>query len=157
FDVRVCESPIGITAATLRDFDAVVDDYAGPPLGADSDQAIVNFVASGKGLILTQSALRSMTGRLTSSPKLSAAIQASVANSPSGETQTASGFVDVKFIRPDHPFVRGMKKEFRTADDLGQRLALPPEVEIIATGDKGEPVVFGSTLGKGRVFCTALG
>src|ERR1700680_4766517 len=30
FDVRVCESPAGLTDRTLADFDVLVDNYAGP-------------------------------------------------------------------------------------------------------------------------------
>lgn len=157
FDVRVCESPVGLTTRTLRDFDAVASNYAGPPLGDDSDQAIINFVESGKGLILTQRALRWMTSRQAPSPRLSAFIKASTAELPSESRSATSGFLDVKFVHPDHPIARGMKSEFKTAADSGQRLVLPPEIEVIATSGKDEPALFGSTFGKGRVFCTVLG
>src|SRR6185312_9194004 len=54
FDVRVCESPVGLTGSTLADFDLLIDDYAGPSLGIETERAIANFVESGKGLIVTQ-------------------------------------------------------------------------------------------------------
>src|SRR4029077_17469784 len=62
FDVRICESPVGLTARTLADFDVLVDDYAGPLVENDTEKAIGSFVESGKGLVVPPGALRSSTG-----------------------------------------------------------------------------------------------
>src|SRR4051794_24094053 len=50
FDVRICESPVGLTAQTLAEYDLVVVDFAGPTPGGEIEAAIAGFVASGKGL-----------------------------------------------------------------------------------------------------------
>jgi type 1 glutamine amidotransferase len=157
FDVRTCESPAGLTARTLSDFDAIVSDYAGPPLGADSEEALVKFVESGKGLVLTQAALRWLVSRDAPAPRLAAIVKASAAELPRDKQPASAGFLDVRFLRLDHPIARGMNGEFKAADALDQRFALAPEVEVIATCAKDEPVLFASTFGKGRIFCTALG
>ena len=62
FDVRVCETPAGLSARTLADFDVLVDDHAGAALGSDTEGAIARFVESGKGLVLTHAALGSRPG-----------------------------------------------------------------------------------------------
>ena len=59
FDVRICESPAGLTSRTLADFDLLVDDYAGPSLETTTEDAIAGFVESGKGLVITHGALAS--------------------------------------------------------------------------------------------------
>jgi len=43
-DVRVCESPAGITGETLAAFDVVLDDYPGPGLGRATEEALAAFV-----------------------------------------------------------------------------------------------------------------
>jgi type 1 glutamine amidotransferase len=91
------------------------------------------------------------------SARLSAVIKASAAERPIDSGGPAAGFLDVKFLLPDHPIARGMKGEFKTADALDQRLVLPAELNVIATAGRDDPVLFGSTFGKGRIFCTALG
>src|SRR6266568_3784364 len=57
FDVRVNESPAGLTAKTLTGFDVVVDDYCGPRLGNEAEKALEAFVGSGKGLVVTHGGL----------------------------------------------------------------------------------------------------
>jgi len=51
FDVRVVEEPAGLTAQTLAVYDLVVSDYCGPRWGAATEQALVDFVRAGKGLV----------------------------------------------------------------------------------------------------------
>src|SRR5260370_936851 len=57
FEVRVNESPAGLTARTLAGFDGVADDYSGPRLGTEADNALEAFVRAGKGLVVTQGGL----------------------------------------------------------------------------------------------------
>src|SRR5712691_11451011 len=66
FDVRVSESPAGLTTKTLAGFDVVVDDYSGPRLGTEAEKALETFVAAGKGLVVTHGGLAgSEFGKLT--------------------------------------------------------------------------------------------
>src|SRR5712675_1190775 len=47
FDVRTCESPIGLTAESLAGFDVVVADYLGSDLGTSTEKAVEEFVRGG--------------------------------------------------------------------------------------------------------------
>src|SRR6185436_20163346 len=63
----------------------------------------------------------------------------------------------LKTVRPEHPVMTGLKSPLRTADRPLAGLKILPAAEILATTDKAEPLLFASTHGKGRVFCTVLG
>jgi type 1 glutamine amidotransferase len=160
FDVRLCESPVGLTAKTLGGFDAVVDDYSGPRLGTDTEKALETFVNAGNGLVVTYGGL------------------AAAARPQSGE-QTWAGFAKLtevswpinnalgsdapfrmlalKTVRPEHPVMQGFQSHLRTADQPRRGFTLLPGAEVLATTDKDEPLLFASSSGKGRVFCTTLG
>src|SRR4051795_8876621 len=56
FDVRICESPAGLTARTLADFDVLVDDRSGGSLESETEDAIARWVEPGKGLVLPHAA-----------------------------------------------------------------------------------------------------
>ncbi len=62
FDVRVSEAPAGITAATLAQYDLIVVDYQGPRWGAVTEKAVVDFVRSGKGLLVFHGSAYGFTG-----------------------------------------------------------------------------------------------
>jgi type 1 glutamine amidotransferase len=144
FDVRVCESTDGLTAATLTPFDLVVV-ATGLARGGETEKAVVAFAAAGKGLVITRETL-----------------------DPAGDWPLTSRggprrpvrFLDVKMARPDHPIVQGMGAAFRTPDSVPGGLAASPGAEVLATVD-GEggtvPVLAASSLGKGRVVALALG
>jgi len=173
FEVWICESPPGLTARTLADFDVLVDDYAGPSLGSDTDKAIAGFVESGKGLVVTHGALGSFTAMHTASiPKQQNRIEparmvpAYWPATPTSDEHPPVHFFEVKIARSEHPIVRGMKSRFRTADAIPRGMSTHPTAEVIATdsGDatnggsgKDVPVLLASSHGMGRVFCTALG
>jgi type 1 glutamine amidotransferase len=150
FDVRLCESPAGLTAKAFEGFDLLVDNGAGLTPGDDTEEAIANFVKSGKGLVVTRGGL-------------------GVSVSPEFWPARASGRADpdVKFLdvlaRREHPIVAGMNARFRTADSLPPGIIVHPDSETIATatsstgGNQQEPVVVASRFGKGRVVLFALG
>src|SRR5512143_3475338 len=62
FDVRVEEEPAGITAAPLVPYDLVVSDYCGPRWGAATEQALVEFVRGGRGLVVVHGAAYGFSG-----------------------------------------------------------------------------------------------
>jgi type 1 glutamine amidotransferase len=147
FDVRVCESPDGLTASTFADFDLIII-HGGLAAGSDTEKAVSAFVAAGKGLVVTRGAFE--TSYLPGLCPLSAG---------SGPRQPVR-FLDVKVARPDHPIVQGMKDAFRTADSLPGGLAARPGAEVIVTTDQGGrsvPALATSSHGKGRVVALALG
>jgi len=153
-DVRVCESPAGITAETFAAFDVVVDDYSGPRLGRATEEALAAFVDSGKGLVVTHGGLAAAE---TTWPDFAKLI--SVSRAANGPPQAILPFqlFDLKIVRPEHPIMSGLKNPLRTADRPLAGLKLFPPSEILATTGKDEPLLFASSHGKGRIFRTALG
>ena len=154
-EVRICESPAGITAETLAGFDVVVDDYSGPRPGRATEEALSAFVDSGKGLVITHGALAAATENTWPGfAKL-----ASVARRVAGTREAALPFrsFELKTLRPEHPILSGLKSPLRTADRAMTGLKQLPAAQVLATTDKDEPLLFASSHGKGRVFCTALG
>src|SRR5689334_12483368 len=51
FDVKVEEEVRGITAATLANYDLLIQYYYGPRWGETTERAIEDFVRSGKGMV----------------------------------------------------------------------------------------------------------
>ena len=62
FDVRVNEEPVGMTSDTLAVYDVVVLDYNGPRWGQTAENALVDFVRSGKGLVAVHGANWAFSG-----------------------------------------------------------------------------------------------
>jgi len=149
FDVRANESPAGLTAKALAGFDVVVDDYAGPPLGTQAEKALESFVAAGKGLVVTHGGLAG-----SDFSKLTKALWP--ANLAAG-ADTPFQLFGLKIPPSEHPVIQGLKGGLRTADQPRHGFNLARGSEILATTDKDEPLLFASSVGKGRVFCTALG
>jgi type 1 glutamine amidotransferase len=148
FDVRVCESPDGLSLSTFSPFDLVVL-ATGLAQGSDTEKALAAFAALGRGLVITHRAF-TMPGVPRDSP-LTAEVESS---------QPPVHFLDIKVSGPDHPIVRGMQSTFRTADSLPSSLAARPGAQVIATTDSGRgtvPVVASSSHGKGRIVAIALG
>jgi type 1 glutamine amidotransferase len=169
FDVRVCESPVGLTARTLADFDVLVDHRAAPAQENETEQAIAGFVAAGKGLVVTHAALGRGIGLSAPDAARPRARTESLGQSldhrpasAENSAHTPVHFLEVKIARPEHPIARGMNKSFKTADAVYRGLAVPPSAEVIATAQEGgsgkeESVLFTYAQGKGRVFACALG
>ncbi len=179
FDVRVEEEPAGVTAATLANFDVLILDYQGPRWGDATERAVVDFVRSGKGLVLVHGALYAFsgfdilgphhvaTGRFepvwTEFTEMAGGTWAGAA--PKTFHAPRHRFT-VKFTDPAHPIARGMDGTFTVTDELyhGQRLG--PGTNVLATAyddpknggsGKDEPLLWTLPYGKGRVFYTALG
>lgn len=120
FDVRVCESPIGITEETLAPFDVLVDDYSGPRLGSGTEKAIENFLQAGKGLVVVHRALNSFCGLEVLSdrpvtppiqepawPEFAKMIKGYWPAPPPGGFHAPPHFFEVKIARPEHPVMQG--------------------------------------------------
>ena len=179
FDVRISETPRGLTAETLAPFAVVVDDYAGPRWGSATEKALEAFVQSGKGLVVTHGALGSFAGseqtgepqtdavsRESAWPAFAKMIKGQWPVGPAIGSNTAARFIDVKIASPAHPIVQGVKSEFSTADQIHRAGALLPGGEVLATARDNprsgadthqEPALWVSSYGRGRVVCVALG
>ena len=178
FDVRVVEEPAGTTAATLAGYDVIVSDYNGARWGAATEQAVEEFVRSGKGFVAVHAASYAFGGL----PVL-------------GEHQTRTNIVEpawpaygkmvgahwtttpptghgprrvftVKRKAHLHPITQGMGESFTISDELYRNFALEPNIEVMATAyddpkfsgsGKDEPLLWTVRYGGGRVFHTALG
>jgi type 1 glutamine amidotransferase len=179
FDVRVTEEPTGMTAATLAAYDVVVSDYCGPRWGETAEKALVDFVKSGKGLVIVHAADYSF-GTM---PVLGDHMTSAGFNEPAwteygdmvgavwtaGPPRTGHGkrhIFQVKFTVPDHPVASGMSESFIADDELYFNFEMRPGAKVIATAfnakemngsGKDEPILWTVDYGKGRVFHTALG
>ncbi len=51
FDVKLEEEVVGITAATLANYDVLVNYYYGPRWGETTEHAVEDFLKSGHGMI----------------------------------------------------------------------------------------------------------
>jgi len=150
FDVRVCETPDGVTAKTIAGFDVVVDDCAGAGLGADTRKAICDFLDAGKGLVMTHAALGSIK---TDWPEFAKMVH------PSGASDFRLApveFAEVTLDKPEHPIVKGITGPFKIADGLYRGLSVAADADVIARSND-DAVLFTFPFGKGRVFCTAMG
>jgi type 1 glutamine amidotransferase len=139
FDVRVCEAADSLTIERLAGFDVIVDAVGVADADSQTWKSVVDFVQSGKGLVVTHGALTPVS-----------------ATKPNGDFRPSVVFFDVKTAHPDHSIVRGLPASFKTADSLESALKTTAGDEVLAT-HLDEPVLVASQLGKGRVFKTALG
>jgi type 1 glutamine amidotransferase len=149
FDVRVCESPAGLTPRSLEGFDLLIDN--GVIVGGETEKSIADFIESGRGLVVAHGALG-----IAAAPAFWPALADSRARPP-------VTFLDVTITRPEHPIVAGMNAKFRTADSSPRGVTVRGQAEVLATakdakGDgQAEPVLVVSRAGKGRVVLLALG
>ena len=179
FDVRVNEEPAGMSAATLAAYDVVVSDYCGPRWGELAEKALVDFVRSGKGLVIVHAADYTFGTMPVLGDHMT---QAGFTEPPWTEYGDMVGAVwsaanphthhgkrhifKVKFTTPDHPIAQGMGESFLADDELYFDFLMRPSAKILATAfnatemggsGKDEPILWTVDYGKGRVFHTALG
>ncbi|WP_435009557.1 ThuA domain-containing protein [Tundrisphaera lichenicola] len=162
FDVRVCESPAGQTTAMLAPYDLIIDDFTRPESVGETEAAIGEFLTSGKGMVVTHGGVdsSSLDRRDASNSAKESPVHRPV--DFQGESTSPVQFLEVRLTRPDHPIVRGMPGEFRTADALDRGLVAGPSAEVIATatdpaGGKAVPILLASSAGNGRVVGLTLG
>jgi len=159
--VRVVEDPnAALAAPKLKLWDAVIIhfmDWEVPGPGEQARENLRQFVAGGKGLMLTHFAcgawdnnewpeFRKLAGRVWD-PKL--------------RPHDPHGKFTVDIADPAHPITQGMQS-FETVDELYTCLAGEVPIHIVAKAtskvDKIDyPMAFVLDYGKGRVFHTVLG
>ncbi len=173
FDVRVCETPAGLRARTLQDFDVLVDVSGGSATRNDPEGEIARFVESGKGLVVAHGALAASTATHNLDAKKEPAgenpgktVQRCwPAFSPGGSHQ-AVHFLEARIVRPEHAITHGMPILFKIADAPPRGLVIQPWAEVLASahdeinsngGSNDQPILLALQYGNGRVFCTAMG
>jgi type 1 glutamine amidotransferase len=177
FDVHVTEDFRGTEPETLAPYDLIILNYFDgkkPELrwGGTADAALLDFVRSGKGLVVYHFAVAAFAG-WPEFEKLCAGNWR-----PEHGHHSARHDFTVDIRDEDHPITRGLKKSFlQTNDELYANLQWQPEgsFHVLATawddhklyGDRAKQPIPGAGLnqpmlwtvdyGKGRVFVTALG
>jgi type 1 glutamine amidotransferase len=180
FDVKVEEEVHGITAATLANYDLLVQYYYGPRWGEATERAVEEFVRSGKGMIALHGVTygpffgqaggnptepqRRMEGEPWNAYIDMLGMNWKIENIGHARRRT----FPVKWIDPEHPISKGLPPAFIADDELYHKIDLKPNVHILATAfddpiggrsstSKDEPMVWTVPFGKGRVVMTTLG
>jgi type 1 glutamine amidotransferase len=158
--VRIVEDPSLLASPRLKEWDVVIlhfMDWEKPGPGAEARANLKQFVAGGKGLMLTHFAcgawdgnewpeFKNLAGRVWD-PKLPA-------HDPLGKFR-------VEIADPEHPITKGMQP-FDTIDELYTCLAGEVPIHVVAKATskvdkKDYPMAFVLDCGKGKVFHTVLG
>lgn len=158
--VRIVEDPKALGSAKLKLWDVVIlhfMDWETPGPGPAARENLRQFVAGGKGLMLTHFAcgawdgnewpeFKNLAGRIWD-PKLRA-------HDPHGTFR-------VDIADPEHPITKGMQP-FETLDELYTCLAGDAPIRVVAKAtskvdQKDYPMAFVLDYGKGRVFHSVLG
>jgi type 1 glutamine amidotransferase len=146
FDVRVNEEPTGMTSATLAPYDVVILNYNGPRLGRVAEEALENFVRSGKGLVGVHGANWAFSGLVVLAEN---SRPTDILESPWAEFKQmiggvwsdkppASGHAPrhkflVKFVDRKDPITAGLASEFEADDELYHNIHMASNVHILAT------------------------
>jgi len=177
FEVRVTEEFRGAGPETLAPYDVVILNYyesRKPELrwGERAETALVNYVRSGKGLVLYHFSLAAFDG-WTEFEKMCGANWR-----PNNGHHSARHDYTVQIKDTDHPITRGLQASYPQAnDELYANLKWQPEgtYHVLATAwddhslyrqnekqpvagpGLNQPMLWTVNYGKGRVFVTALG
>ena len=146
FDVRVNEEPTGMTSATLAPYDVVILNYNGPRLGRVAEEALENFVRSGKGLVGVHGANWAFSGLVVLAEN---SRPTDILESPWAEFKQMIGGVwsdkppvsghaprhkfQVKFVDRKDPITAGLASEFEADDELYHNIHMASNVHILAT------------------------
>jgi uncharacterized protein len=179
FDVRVNEEPAGISAETLRAYDALVLDYNGPRWGNMAEQAVESFVRAGKGMVVVHGASWAFNGLEVLGDRH---VRTGIFEPAWKEYARMIGGVwsldppvtghgkrhafEIKFVDREHPISCELPATLQANDELYHSMHMQPDAKILATAfddpafngtGKEEPILWTVTYGKGRVFHTTLG
>ncbi len=146
FDVRVNEEPTGMTSETLAIYDVVVLDYNGPRWGITAENALADFVRSGKGLVGVHGANWAFSGLVVLADHH---IPTGIMEPPWPEYKKMIGGVWsdrypvsghaprhkflVKIVDPGHPVTKGLPPTFEADDELYHNMHMASGVHVLAT------------------------
>ena len=167
FKVDVTEKPAEITAKSLSGYDVIFNGWTGFPKktghlwGLDTEKAIDDFVAGGKGMASFHAGSSSFHDWVGFQKIIGGTWGRGTGHGRYHE-------FTVEMTDVDHPITRGMKS-FKTTDELWHRLVVlqpTPGRKVLCTamsakssGGTGnaEPIAICTQFGKGRGFYTSLG
>lgn len=159
FDVRVSEKPTDLDSAeTLKGYDVILLGLYNKNLPTLSDQAkqnLINFVKSGKGLVVQHLASASFKEW----PEFGKLCGRYWVMRTSGHGPRS--VFDVRVTGKDHPITKGLEN-FKTDDELYAKLQGNEPIQVLAEADsdwskKTEPLAFVLNYGQGRVFHHCFG
>ncbi|GIU76342.1 MAG: hypothetical protein KatS3mg004_3429 [Bryobacteraceae bacterium] len=176
FEVRLLEEPRALNRAALEGYDVLLWHYNGPRLPREAEQAVEDFVASGKGFVsfhgVTYGAALGQTRRPDMRWEQNAEAWSAYRRLIGGAWKVENighslrHVFPVKFVDRGHPVASGMPETFLANDELYHRLDLEPGVRVIArawsdparqgTG-RQEPMAWTGAFGQGRIAHTPLG
>lgn len=193
FKVKITEEFRGATAETLSHYDLAILNYDGEfpgsghpaiSLGESAEQALLDFVRSGKGIIFNHSAIWN-----TPWPQDFHRLMGGWCDINAGSRKNPWTEFPVKISNPDHPITTNLEKSWNTVqEDLFAGLIWHPDakVEVLATCfddvegyrhiqphaafmvpksgpetmrdvNKDQPVAWINRYGEGRVFVLTIG
>jgi type 1 glutamine amidotransferase len=175
FNVHVTENFGGATLDTLKPYDVVLLNYRSPKpenrWPAPTEQALMDWIRSGKGIVVYHFALSAFEG-WEDFEKMAVATW----RPDNGQHSPRHDF-QVTIVDRSHPIVAGLGNGFSIVDDelyVHLKTVEPGERHVIATAydapefykdksrvlfeeDRVAPMLWTRPWGKGRVFVTALG
>jgi type 1 glutamine amidotransferase/HEAT repeat protein len=167
FKVDITEKPSEITAESLKGYDLIFNGWTGFPKktghlwGLDTEKAIDDFVAGGKGMASFHAGSSSFHD-WDGFQKIIGAVWGK------GTGHGRYHEFDVKIADAEHPITKGMKS-FKTSDELWHKMAVlqpTPGRKVLCTAmsakanrgtGEDEAIAICTTFGKGRGFYTSLG
>ena len=178
FDVKLEEEVRGITAATLANYDVLVDYYYGPRWGDVTEKAVEEFIRSGKGMVgihgITYGPFFGQAGGSATEPRR-------LEGEPWGAFEDMLGMTwkldnighatrhvfAVQWVDQENPISRGLPPTFVANDELYHKIDLKPNAHVLASAyddpnvkggtGKVEPVIWTVPYGQGRVVMMVLG
>lgn len=166
FEVRVVEEFRGAGPETLAPYDVVILNYSdwrkksGLRWGDRTEQAFLDYVRSGKGLVVYHFAASAFEAWPEYDKVIGGAWR-----EKSGHSKSHDFKVDIK--DREHPITKGLPSSFAHSDELYATLVWQPNVHILATAyddpslakgsGKDQTMLWTLPYGNGRVFGTALG
>jgi uncharacterized protein len=146
FDVRVNEEPTGMTSETLAIYDVVVLNYNGPRWGHTAEEALEDFVRSGKGLVGLHGANWAFSGLVVLGdnsvptvimeppwPAYKKMIGGVWSDQPPASGHAPRHKFVVKIVDPNSPITAGLPKMFEADDELYHNMHMVPGVHVLAT------------------------
>jgi type 1 glutamine amidotransferase len=177
FDVKIEEEVPGITAATLANYDVLLNYYQGPRWGDATEHAVDDFLKSGKGMFAMHAALFGpLFGQIIArgnfhmegEPWAQYADMLGEIWSLQDLSHTRRHVFTVQWTDKDSPITKGLPSSFMADDELYHKITLKPNAHVIATAyddpniptggtGKMEPMVWTVTYGQGRIVVTTMG
>lgn len=175
FEVKALEEPHGLTKQTIAGYDVLVLNYNGSRWGRESEEAVEEFLRSGKGMVafhgVSYGEFFGMVKkqRWEAGPDrgwLAYADMMGATWKPENIGHSLRHVFPVKWIDREHPIARGLEPTFLANDELYHKMDLRPNAHVIATAysdpelrgtGRDEPIIWTVPFGQGRVVHITLG